>query len=311
MKIGIALEDRPLEKRVVLEPKELKPIAARHQVLVEKGAGLGVGISNKDYEKVGAKISSKKEVYACPLVVRIKELVESELKLMHPGSTIFSMLHLESRPRLAQLLKKYRIKAIAMEEIRDQFGTRVIEALHETGYLGMTKGFELWGKDPGKAVVKVMGYGNVAQGAIQYAARKFARVIVLNKRDINEMEKHIPGTDILVDGIFWPHDLQGKVYLVTKKMLKLFKPGAVIVDLVANPAGKSPIETVRPTTLADISYKVDGVLHTACWGWPGLDPVNISKRYSLQVAAVLSLIANKGLDNLPYFIRRAYFEVNK
>lgn len=311
MKIGIALEDRPLEKRVVLEPAELKSLTAKHQVLVEKDAGLGVGISKGDYEKAGVKIASKKQVYACPLVVKIKEPIESELELMKPGSTVFSMLHLRSRPHLANLLKKYKINGIAMEEIRDQFGTRMIEALHQAGYLGMAKGFELWGKDPSKAVVKIMGYGNVAQGAIQCAARKLARVIVLNKRDVNEMEKHIHGTDILVDGIYWPYKLRGKVYLVKRKMLKLFKPGAVIVDLPANPAGKSPIETVHPTTLANISYTVDGVVHTACWGWLGLDPVNISKRYSIQVSSVLAQIVKKGLDDLPDFIKRAYFEVAK
>ncbi|MFH1361526.1 MAG: hypothetical protein ABIH69_02590, partial [bacterium] len=232
-----------------------------------------------------------------------------ELKLMRPGGTIFSMLHLRSRPHLVNLLKKYKVNGISMEDIRDQFGTRVIESLHETGYLGMMKGFELWGKDPCKAMVKIMGYGNVAQGAIQAAARKFARVIVLNKREINEMAKHIPGTDILVDGIYWPYHLRGKAYLVTRRMLKLLKPGAVIVDLVANPAGKSPIETVRPTTLVNISYSVDGVVHTACWGWPGLDPVNISKRYSIQVSAVLAKVLRKGLDNLPDLIKRSYFEV--
>ncbi|MFH1683323.1 MAG: hypothetical protein ABIA67_00425 [Candidatus Margulisiibacteriota bacterium] len=311
MKIGVALEDRPLEKRVVLEPKELRPFTKKHQVLVEEDAGLGVGISNKEYEKAGAEVASKKQVYACPLVVKIKDPIESELKLMKPGSTVFSMLHLRSQPHLVAILKKYKINAIAMEEIRDQFGTRTIEALHETGYLGMTKGFELWGKDPSKAVVKVMGYGNVAQGAIQCAARNLARVIVLNKRDVNELEKHIHGTDILVDGIYWPYKLRGKVYLVKRKMLKLFKPGAVIVDLTANPAGKSPIETVRPTTLADISYKVDGVVHTACWGWPGLDPVNISKRYSVQVSSVLARIVKKGLNDLPDFIKHAYFEAAK
>ncbi|MBU0671823.1 MAG: hypothetical protein KJ732_02210 [Candidatus Margulisbacteria bacterium] len=311
MKIGIAREDRKGENRVVMQPSEIRSLTGKHQVLVEKDAGLGVGIENKLYERAGARIASKKDVYACPLVVKIKEPIESELKLMRPDSAILSMLHLRSRPHLAKLLQKYKINAIAMEGIRDQFGTRMIEALHETGYLGMLKGFELWGKDPSKAVVKVMGYGNIAQGAIQAAARKFAKVMVLNKRDVNEMEKHIPGTDILVDGIYWPYHLRGKVYLVKKNMLKLLKPGAVIVDLVANPAGKSPIETVRPTTLSDISYKVDGVIHTACWGWPGLDPVNISKRYSIQVLTILTKIANKGLNDLPDFIKSAYYEVGK
>jgi len=311
VKIGIAKDDRKGEKRVVLLPKDIKTLTNKHKLLVEKDAGLGIGISNKAYQKAGAKIVSKKQVYACPLVVKIKEPNEAELKLMKAGSTVFSMLHLRSRPHLANLLKKYKINAIAMEDIRDPFGTRMIEALHETGYLGMLKGFELWGKDPSTAVVKIMGYGNIAQGAVQAAARQRAKVIVLNKREVNEMEQHMPGTDILVDGIYWPYELRGKAYLVKRSMLKLLNPGAVVVDLAANPGGKSPIETVHPTTLADLSYKVDGVVHTACWGWPGLDPINISKRYSIQVMTILTQIANKGLKDLPDLVQSAYYEVKK
>ncbi len=305
MKIGIAAENRPAEKRVILRPQELGGIVAEYEVLVEKNAGLGIGIGDDEYVKVGARIAERKEVYACDLVVRIKAPVEEELKLMRPGSTMMSMMHLRAVPSLAELLKRYRVNAIPLEKIRDEFGRRRVEALHETGYLGMEKAFELWGKDPEEAVVKVMGYGNVACGAIQCAARKLARVTVLNKKDIHEMEKHIPGTDILVNGLKWPHEVRGKVILVRREMLKLFKKGAVILDLVANPAGQSPIETCRPTSLDRISYEVDGVIHACCWGWPGLDPVNVSRRYSIQLAPIVKELAEKGAENAPEYIRTA------
>jgi alanine dehydrogenase len=265
MKIGVAAENRPQEKRVILRPQELKGITAKHEVLVEKGAGTGIGVGNADYEKIGAKIADRKSVYGCDLVVRLKEPVADELKLMKPGSVIVSMLHLPSNQKLTDLLKKHKINSISLEEIRDPFGKRKVEALHQAGYLAMEKGFELWKGDPAKAVVKIMGYGNVAYGAIQCAARKFAKVIVLNKKDIYEMEKHIPGTDILVNAVNWPHEKRGKVLLVKQEMLRLFKKGSVIVDIVANPAGQSPIETIHPTSLDNISYEVDGIVHSACW----------------------------------------------
>jgi alanine dehydrogenase len=308
MKIGIAAENRPGEKRVILRPQELKEIAAKHEVMVEKGAGKGIGIEDLEYEKVGAKIVDKKTVYGCELVIRLKEPVEEELKLMRPGSTIMSMLHLKSNPKLVSLLKKHKINSVALEEIRNPFGRRKVEALHEAGYLAMEKGLELWGGDPSKAVVKIMGYGHISWGAIQCAARKFARVDILNKRDIYEMEKHIPGTDILVNAINWPYELRGKIILIKKDMLKLFKKGAVILDLIANPAGQSPIESMHPTTLDDISYVVDGVIHAACWAWPGLDPVNISRRYSIQVAPILLEIADKGIDDVSEYIKKAVFK---
>jgi len=287
MQIGVASENRPQEKRVILLPQQIVKLAKKHKVFVEKGAGKGIGILDAEYEKAGAKIVDRTKVYSCDLVVRLKEPIEEEISLMTPGSIIFSMLHLPGNTKLRDLLKKHKIKAIAMEELRDVLGRRKIEAFEDTGRLGMEKGFELWKKDPEKCVVKVMGYGNVAWGAVKAAARKFAKVSILNKKDIYEMEKHIPGTDILVNGLNWPMEKRGKVLLIKKEMLKLFRKGAVIADLVSNPAGQSPIETMKPTSLDNIAYEIEGVIHTSCWGWPGLDPVGISKRYSLQVAPIL------------------------
>lgn len=308
MNIGIAAENRLSEKRVILRPQELKDIVSKHNVLVEEGAAQAIGIKDSDYEQAGAKIASSNDVYSQELVVRLKEPKEEELSLMKPGSCIMSMLHLAGNPKLKALLKKYKIKAIAMEEIKDPLGRRMIEALHEAGYLAMQKGFELWEGEPFKATVKVMGYGNVASGAIQCAARKFAQVQVLNKQDLKDMSQHIPGCDILVNGIKWPHELRGKTFIITRSMLKLFKKGAVIVDIVSNPAGQSPIETMHPTTLDDISYIVDGIIHTSCWAWPGLDPINISRRYSIQVAPILKEIADRGFANLPEYISPAIYK---
>jgi len=171
----------------------------------------------------------------------------------------------------------------------------------------MKKSFELWvaagkNRNPSKCVVKVMGYGPVAWGAIRFAARNFASVTVLNKKDFNEMESLIPGTDIIVNGINWPIEERGKTILITREMLKLFKSGSVILDLISNPEGQSPIETMHPTRLANISFVIDGVIHTSCWGWPGLDPEGISKRYSIQVAPILLEIADGLLDSLPDYI---------
>lgn len=310
MKIGLARDERRLEKRVALRPEELAPIARRHQVLVERGAGLGVGITDDDYVRAGASVVKKERVYACPLVVKLREPNEPELRLMRPGSTVFSMLHIHNRLLLAKQLRRYRVNGIAMEKIKDSLGERIIEDLHEVGYAGMMKAFELWGGKPSRATVKIMGCGKIALGAVQAASRREARVILLNRRDINEMERHLPGTDILVDGMTWPEDVRGKVYIVTRSMLKLMNHGAAVIGLVSNPASKYPIETMHPTSLSHISYRAAGVVHAACWGWSGLDPINVTRRYSIQIAPVLSEIAAVGGDyyRLPEHIKAAWFE---
>lgn len=310
MRIGLAKDERTLEKRVALRPEELAPIARRHQVLVERGAGRGVGITDDDYARAGATPVKKEKVYACPLVVKLREPNEPELRLMTPGSAVFSMLHLINRLPLAKNLRRYRVNGIAMEKIKDRLGERMIEDLHELGYAGMMKAFELWGGRPERATVKIMGSGRIALGAVQAASRREARVILLNRRDINEMERHLPGTDILVDGLSWPQELRGKVYIVTRSMLKLMNRGGAVIGLVSNPSSKYPVETMHPTSLSHISYRAAGVLHAACWGWSGLDPMNVTRRYSIQIAPVLADIAAAGGDyhRLPEYIRAAWFE---
>lgn len=307
MKIGIAAENRPLEKRVILRPSELKEITSSHEVIVEKGAGTGVGIADSEYEKAGAKIGSPKEVYACELVVRIKEPNEEELSLMRPGSIIMSMMHLRCSAELKANIKKQGLIAIPIENIKDPLGRRKVEALFDSGRIGMEFGFKLWGKDPATCQVKIMGYGNMSRGAVCHAARKLAKVEILNRSHFMEMKKHIPGTDILVDAINRPFrpEVKKEPAFVTHEMLKLFKKGSVIVDLVSNPVNHAPVETMRPTTLDDLYYVVDGIYHTSCWGWPGLEPVYMTKRYSIQIAPIIKGIADSGLDNLPKGIKEA------
>ena len=114
MDIGIARENRPNEKRVILWPDELKKIALKHSVFVEKGAGENVGIKDNDYEKIRARIVDTKQVYGCPLVVRLKEPKEDELSMMKPGSVIMSMMHLKGNPQLRALLKKYKTPGVSI-----------------------------------------------------------------------------------------------------------------------------------------------------------------------------------------------------
>jgi len=307
MKIGIAKENRVQEKRVIIQPAELKRLAKKHEVIVEKDAGLGIDITNESYVKAGCKIGSREEVYNCDLVVRIKEPNFEEIKMMRPGAIIMSMMHIRCQPQLEEALRKQKLIVIPMENLKDLAGRREVDAVEDAGRIGMEYGFKLWGKDPSTAIVKIMGYGNIAMGAIRCALRKFAKVEILDKKKCLEMEKHIPGTDILVDGINRPYrrEVEQEPYFVTRQMLKLFKQGSVIIDLVSNPEKHAPVETMHPTYLDDLHYAVDGVYHASCWSWPGLEPKSISKKYSLQIAPILRDLANKGLDKCSAQIRAA------
>jgi len=313
MKIGIAAENRGHEKRVIIQPPDIKNIASRHEVLVEKGAGEGIDIIDSAFTAAGCRVVSREEVYASDLVLRIKEPSFEEIRLMRPGTIIMAMMHIRCRPKLEEALRKQKLIVIPLENLKDKFGKRKIEAVEDSGRIGMEYGFKLWGKDPASATVKIMGYGNISMGALRSAARKFARVQILNKKDFLEMDKHIPGTDILVDAINRPYrrDVEKEPFFVTREMLKLFKPGSVIVDLVSNPKDHAPVETMRPTTLNDLHYVVDGIYHTSCWGWPGIEPKTVARRYSIQLRPILKEIANKGVDHCSKLIKDAVLDFSK
>jgi len=312
LNIGIAAENRPKEKRIIIQPPEVDEISTRHEVIVEKGAGLGIDIPDRAFIASGCKIGSSKEVYSCELVVRIKEPSFEEIRMMRPGSIIMSMMHIRCRPELEEALRKQKLIAIPLENLKDCLGKRKVEAVQDSARIGMEYSFKLWGKDPSTANVKIMGYGNMGIGAIRCAARKSARVTVLNKRDFSEMDKHVPGTDILVDAVNRPYrrEVSKEPPFVTRGMLKFFKPGSVIVDLVSNPRNHAPIETMRPTTLDDLHYLVNGIYHTSCWGWPGLEPKRIAKRYSLQLMPILKDLADNGIDKCDNLTKKAILYFN-
>ncbi|MBU1026895.1 MAG: hypothetical protein KKA31_04105, partial [Candidatus Margulisbacteria bacterium] len=208
---------------------------------------------------------------------------------------------------LEEAMRKRKLIVIPLENLKGPFGVRKVEAILDSGRIGMEYGFKLWGKDPAKAQVKIMGYGNMAMGAIRCAARKFASIEILNKRHFSEMGKHLPGTDILVDAVNRPfrREVKKEPPFVTRKMLKLLKKGSVIVDLVSTPLHHAPVETMRPTDLIRPYYMVDGIYHTALWGWPGMEPETVAKRYSIQVVPIIREIINKGIDHAPTYIKNA------
>jgi hypothetical protein len=83
MRIGVPLETRPGETRVAATPETVKKLTAQgHQVVIQSGAGIGASQPDSAYEAVGAKISSKEEVYAAELVLKVRAPFENELSLM-------------------------------------------------------------------------------------------------------------------------------------------------------------------------------------------------------------------------------------
>lgn len=307
MDIGIAKERKAggAEVRVALLPEEVKRLVeAGHRVFVEKDAGRGIFIYDADYSKVGARImKNPARIYNRDIVVKLKSPTPKEFRMMN-GNIIFSMLHAQQNPTNISMLKKHGLKAIAMEHIKNEAGERLINCTEMAGGQGMLLALSYALKSPEDCNVLVLGYGAIATGAIKVACSLGAEVKILRKRKYEFITHHLKGKDIVVNGVSWPKTKRDKKkYLITRDMLKLLNPAAIVLDLAVDHPG--PIETTRPTLLNSPSYFVDGIRHICIYGYPGLSPISSSIRYSKQILPILLEIANKGLDNLPEYIKRA------
>lgn len=307
MDIGIPKEKSAggVEVRVILLPEEVKKLVeAGHKVFIEKDAGQGVFFDDTDYRKADARIvKDPAGVYNRDIVVKLKPPTPKEFMMMK-DNIIFSMFHAQQNPINIRMLRKHSLKAIAMEQIKNESGERLINCTEMSGEQGMILAFRYALKSPEECNVLVMGYGQIATGAIKIACSLGAKVKILRKSEYVFIRYHLKNKDIVVNGISWPKTKRDKKErLISKDMLKLLNPGAVILDLAVDYPG--PIETTRPTYLNNPSYFVDGIRHICVYGYPGLSPISSSARYSKQVLPILLEITKHGVDNLPKYIKNA------
>ncbi len=307
MKIGIVKEHglADSEKRALLLPGEVKKIVrAGHKVFVEKGLGEGIFVGDSQYKKVGVTIVSEpRDVFSQRLVVKLSAPSDNEF-LMMKNNILFSMLHIEQNLYRIKLIMTQKIKVIAMEKVIDEYDERLVDCTDITGEQAMLYGFHLALKSPGECKVLVLGYGRVASGAIKIANNLGAKVKILRKGEYKDIKYHLKGKDILVNGITWPkYHRDKKDYVITRKMLRLLNPGAVIVDISVD--FPNPVETCRPTYPNDPWYEIDGVKHTCIYGYPALVPISSSRRYSKQLLPLILDIAKNGTKKMSKPLQKA------
>ena len=124
MKIGAIKESKNKEYRACLVPSSvLELIHHNHEVFIESGLGLGIGIEDSEYKKLGATIVNQKELFEkSQMLIKVKEPTEEECKLLKPHHILFTFLHLASLPIQTKLLKESKATCIAYETVTDKYG---------------------------------------------------------------------------------------------------------------------------------------------------------------------------------------------
>ncbi|HEY1138950.1 MAG TPA: alanine dehydrogenase [Lysobacter sp.] len=303
MRIGVPKEIKNHEYRVGLIPSSVHELVHNgHEVLVQKGAGLGAGLTDADYVAAGAKIiDTADEIFAsAEMIVKVKEPLAEERKKLRPGQILFTYLHLApDEPQTRDLIDSGAI-CIAYETVTAPNGSLpLLTPMSEVaGRLAPQVGAHslekaqggrgvLLGGVPGvpAAEVVILGGGVSGTHAATIAVGMGAKVTVVDRSadalkrlaaqfgtSISTVfstraaiEELVRRADLLIGTVLVPGAAAPK--LVTKEMVKTMKQGAVIVDVAIDQGGC--VETSHATTHADPTYVVDGVVHYCVANMPG------------------------------------------
>lgn len=331
MIVGIPKEIKPQENRVGLVPGSVREvIKAGGTVLVEKNAGQGIGISDKQYQISGAEIvDSADEVYGrAELIVKVKEPQPIECERLREGQTLFTYLHLAPDPEQTKMLKESGVTAIAYETVTQNDGglPLLIPMSQVAGRMSIQAGAHclemaqggsgvLLSGVPGVSAghVVIIGGGVVGTNAASMAIGMEAQVTVLDKslsrlRELNfqfgsrlntiyatsdALEYYVASADLVVGAVLVHGAAAPK--LVTRDMLSAMRPRSVVVDVAIDQGGC--IESSRATTHHEPTFISDGVVHYCVANMPGAVPKTAT--FALNNATlpfVLSLVT-KGVKS--------------
>ena len=306
MRVGVPSEIKVHEYRVGLTPGTVREYVAHgHQVVVQSGAGAGIMASDDAYRAAGAEIAATAaEIFAgCDMIVKVKEPQPSEWVQLRRGQLLFTYLHLAPDPEQAKGLIASGCTAIAYETVTDDRGTLpllapmsevagrlAIEAAGQAMRRSEGGAGILLGGVPGVPAgrVTVLGGGVVGTHAARMAVGLGAEVTIVDRsiprlRQLDEMfngrvrtrystletiDHEVSIADAVIGAVLIPGASAPR--LVTRKMLKHMKPGSVLVDVAIDQGGC--FETSRPTTHADPTYVVDGIIHYCVANMPGAVP---------------------------------------
>jgi alanine dehydrogenase len=328
MIVGILKEIKTEENRVCMTPAGVEVMRQNgHEVLVEKNAGMGSGFDNKAYQTAGAEIiDTPKEIFKrAKMVMHVKEPLPAEYDLIRKDQIVFTYLHLAAAEELTYVLIKSGSIGIAYETIQKEDGSLpLLTPMSEVAgrmaiqqgakYLEMAHGGHgvllggVPGVDPGTVVI--IGGGVVGTNAAKMACGLGAKVYILDMNlerlrylsDVmpsncfllmskpTTIRRLIKEADVVVGAVLIPGAKAPR--LITRKMLKTMKKGAVLVDVAIDQGGC--FETSKATTHGEPIYTVDGVVHYCVANMPGAVPKTSTLALTNATLPYAVEIANKG-----------------
>lgn len=328
MVIGVPKEIKNNENRVGMTPAGVAELVKHgHTVYVQQTAGANSGFTDEDYVNAGARmLPTIEEVYAAAeMIVKVKEPIAPEYKLIRRGQVVFTYFHFAADRALTEAMIASGGICIAYEtvELPDRSLPLLIPMSEVAGRMSVQEGArflekpqggkgKLLGGVPGvrPARVLILGGGIVGCNAAQMAAgmgaevmitdinlprlRYLSEVLPKNVKTLYSSEHNIrqelPTIDLVIGSVLIPGDKTP--HLITRDMLRLMKPGTVLVDVAIDQGGC--FETSHPTTHSDPTYVVDGIVHYAVANIPGAVPFTSTMALTNATLPYTIALADKG-----------------
>ena len=325
MIIGVPKEVKRDEYRVGLLPVGVEELTrAGHKVIVERGAGLGSGLTDEAYQSQGAElIATAGEVFArSEMIIKVKEPQPAEIAHLRKGQIVFTYFHLAADRKLTEDLLASGCIAVAYETLSDNQGRLplLVPMSEVAGRMSIQEGAKILERPQGgrgillagvpgveTAHILILGGGVVGSNAAKIAAGFRANIFVLDINmdrlrylddimppnvtvlysDRHILREQLKRADLVIGAVLVTGAKAPR--LIEREDLKLMKPGSVIVDVAVDQGGC--VETTRPTTHSDPTYVVDGVLHYCVANMPGavgrtstFALCNVTLPWALQIA---------------------------
>ena len=329
MQLGVPKEIKNNEYRVAIIPamvQELKKY--HHTVLIETQAGIGIGITDEQYQQAGAVIlDTVEEVFdQAELILKVKEPQPQEYKLFQKKHTLFTYLHLAADRDLTTALLNSGCTAIAYETVTDAHGgLPLLAPMSEVaGRMAVQAGAHCLEKRQGgcgillsgvpgtaAAIVTVLGGGVVGSNAVRMALAAKAQVTVLDKSlarlkeldlqfsdQLNtifatqaSLEESVIQADLVIGAVLIPGASAPK--LVSRSWLAKMRPGSVLVDVAIDQGGC--FESSRPTTHERPTYIENQVVHYCVSNMPAAVPRTSTFALNYATFPYILTLANQGV----------------
>lgn len=330
MRIGVPREIKNNEYRVGLVPAAVRELVEDgHEVLVERGAGLGIGMADEAYTAAGARLVDDADAVfgGAELIVKVKEPQPEECARLRPHHTLFTYLHLAADPRQAEGLMRSGATAIAYETVTaPEGGLPLLRPMSEVaGRMSIQVGAMCLQKEHGGAGVLLGGVPGVAPGrvviigggvagthAAYMATGLRADVTILDKsaRRLSELDREFAGrarvlqatrdaielavrdADLVVGAVLVPG--ASAPHVVTREMVRGMRDGSAVVDISIDQGGC--IETSRPTNHSEPTFVEEGVVHYCVTNMPGAVAHTSASALNAVTLPFVHALADQGTD---------------